>query len=187
VPDEQRKDLIDGVIRALLWIAAFCFAAGIFLTATLILRDVPPTPHVAVGRVTVENASKFRDYLTVLLFFIIAPAATIPLYRLGARENSRFRAQVTGDGLRNLVSALFVTPFFLAPFLYLTTFKPAWPILIPLAFSQLLPRAVIFWQRTLWIRRLFVPEMAPYHTFRRCFSRSRSSSFSSRSSGWSVF
>src|SRR5205823_1821606 len=97
VPDEQRKDLIDGVIRALLWIAAFCFAAGIFLTATLILRDVPATPHVAVGRVTVENASKLRDYLTVLLFFIIAPAATIPLYRLGARENARFRAQVTGD------------------------------------------------------------------------------------------
>jgi hypothetical protein len=163
VPDEQRKDLIDGVIRALLWIAAFCFAAGFFLTATLLLRDLPPTAHVAVGRVTVENASKLRDYLTVLLFFIIAPAATIPLYRLGARENARLRAEVTGDGVRNLVSALFVTPFFLAPFLYLTTFKPAWPILIPLAFSQLLPRAVIFWQRTLWIRRLFVRDMAPHH------------------------
>ena len=161
--DESRKDLAAGVIRSLLWIAAFCFAVGIFLTATLLLRGVPATPHVAVGRVTVQNASKLRDYLTVLLFFIITPAATIPLYRLGARENLRLRAAVSGDGVRNLVSVLFVAPFFLAPFLYLTTFKPAWPILIPLAFSMLLPRAVITWQQTLWIRRLFVREMAPHH------------------------
>ncbi len=161
--DEPRKDLAAGVIRSLLWVAAFCFAVGIFLTATLLLRGVPATPHVAVGRVTVENASKLRDYLTVLLFFIIAPAATIPLYRLGARENLRLRAAVSGESVRNLVSALFIAPFFLAPFLYLTTFKPAWPILIPLAFSQLLPRAVIMWQRTLWIRKLFVREMAPHH------------------------
>jgi len=163
VLDESRKDLAAGVIRSLLWIAAFCFAVGIFLTATLLLRGVPATPHVAVGRVTVQNASKLRDYLTVLLFFIITPAATIPLYRLGARENLRLRAAVSGDGVRNLVSVLFVAPFFLAPFLYLTTFKPAWPILIPLAFSMLLPRAVITWQQTLWIRRLFVREMAPHH------------------------
>jgi hypothetical protein len=163
VLEQPRENLAGGVIRSLLWIAAFCFAAGIFLTATLLLRGVPPTAHVAVGRVTVENASKLRDYLTVLLFFIIAPAATIPLFRIGARENARLRAAVEGDGERNLVSALFVTPFFLAPFLYLTTFKPAWPILIPLAFSQLLPRAVITWQRSRWIRRLFVRDMAPHH------------------------
>ncbi|MDP9361708.1 MAG: hypothetical protein M3P29_09675 [Acidobacteriota bacterium] len=161
--EEARKDLAEGVIRSLLWLAAFCFAAGIFLTATLLLRGIPPTAHVAVGRVTVENASKLRDYLTSLLFFLVAPAATIPFYRLGARENARLRAAVAGDGPRNLVSTLFVTPFFLAPFLYLTTFKPAWPILIPLAFSQLLPRAVITWQRTFWIRRLFVRDMAPHH------------------------
>src|SRR5882724_10837529 len=58
VIEEERSDLAAGVIRSLLWLAAFCFAAGIFLTATLLLRGVPTTPHVAVGRVTVENASK---------------------------------------------------------------------------------------------------------------------------------
>jgi hypothetical protein len=163
VIEEERKDLAGGVIRSLVWLAAFCFAAGIFLTATLLLRGVPPTPHVAIGRVTVENASKLRDYLTVLLFFIIAPAATIPLYRLGVRENARLRAAVDGEGIRNLVSLLFVTPFFLAPFLYLTTFKPAWPVLIPMAISQLLPRAVIVWQRRLWIRQFFVRDMEPFH------------------------
>jgi hypothetical protein len=160
---EERKDLTAGVIRALLWLAAFCFAAGLFLAATLLLRGVPPTPHVAVGRVTVENASKLRDYLTVLLFLLITPAATIPFFRLGARENDRLRKAVDGDGVRNLVSLLFVAPFFLAPFLYLTTFKPAWPVLIPLAISQFLPRAVIAWQRRMWVRRLFVAEMEPFH------------------------
>jgi hypothetical protein len=160
---EERSDLAAGVIRSLLWLAAFCFAAGLFLAATLLLRGVPPTPHVAVGRVTVENASKLRDYLTALLFFFITPAATIPLFRLGLRENVRLRNAVTGEGIRNLVSLLFVSPFFLAPFLYLTTFKPAWPVLIPLAISQLLPRAVITWQRRMWVRRLFVAEMEPFH------------------------
>jgi hypothetical protein len=160
---EERKDLTAGVIRALLWLAAFCFAAGLFLAATLLLRGVPPTPHVAVGRVTVENASKLRDYLTVLLFLLITPAATIPFFGLGARENDRLRKAVDGDGVRNLVSLLFVAPFFLAPFLYLTTFKPAWPVLIPLAISQFLPRAVIAWHRRMWVRRLFVAEMEPFH------------------------
>ncbi|MEA2413971.1 MAG: hypothetical protein QOI58_628, partial [Thermoanaerobaculia bacterium] len=160
---EERNDLAAGVIRALLWLAAFCFAAGLFLAATLLLRGVPPTAHVAVGRVTVENASKLRDYLTALLFLLITPSATIPLFRLGARENDRLRKAVDGDGVRNLVSLLFVAPFFLAPFLYLTTFKPAWPVLIPVAISQLLPRAVITWQRRMWVRRLFVAEMQPFH------------------------
>jgi hypothetical protein len=163
VINEERRDLAAGVIRLLLWLAAFCFAAGLFLAATLLLRAVPPTAHVAVGRVTVENASKLRDYLTALLFFLITPAATIPLFRLGLRENDRLRNAVDGDGVRNLVSLLFVAPFFLAPFLYLTTFKPAWPVLIPLAISQLLPRAVITWQRRMWVRRLFVAEMEPFH------------------------
>jgi hypothetical protein len=163
VIEQERNDLAHGVIRAFLWLAAFCFAAGLFLAATLLLRGVPPTPHVAVGRVTVENASKLRDYLTVLLFFLITPAATIPLFRIGGRENERLRKSVDGDGIRNLVSLLFVAPFFLAPFLYLTTFKPAWPVLIPVAISQLLPHAVITWQRRMWVRRLFVKEMEAFH------------------------
>src|SRR5258707_10199645 len=140
---EERSDLAAGVIRSLLWLAAFCFAAGLFLAATLLLRGVPPTPHIAVGRVTVENASKLRDYLTALLFFLITPAATIPFFRLGVRENDRLRKAVDGDGVRNAVSLLFVSPFFLAPFLYLTTFKPAWPVLSPVPIAPRPPRAAI--------------------------------------------
>jgi len=138
---------VSRVFRALLWLAAFFFACGIFLGATQLLRGVPPTPHVAVGRVTVENASKLRDYLTALLFFVLVPPLTILFFRLGAlasRELARTR----------LASALFVGPFFLAPFLYLTTFKWGWPLIIPLAASQLGPRALLLVQRTRWLRQL---------------------------------
>jgi hypothetical protein len=140
VPDARR------ILNALLWLAAFFFACGIFLGATQLLRGVPPTPHVAVGRVTVENASKLRDYLAVLLFFLIVPAATIWLHRLGERQLARFPGTMAGT--------LFVGPFFLAPFLYLTTFKWGWPLIIPLAASQLGPRALLLVERTLWLRRL---------------------------------
>ena len=150
-------------ISALLWAAAFCFAVGIFLSTTQLLRGLPPTPHVAVGRVTVENASKLRDYATAAMFFIIVPALTIALYRYGSRINDGLRNAVADEGKRNLISLLFLSPFFLAPFLYLTTFKWGWPILIPLLLSQLLPRAVIAVKSKLWLRRLLWPDFSPFH------------------------
>ncbi|MBV9494705.1 MAG: hypothetical protein JOZ54_10700, partial [Acidobacteria bacterium] len=161
------NDLPRRTIGALLWLAAFFFAVGIFLSATLLLRGLPPTEATAIGRVTIEGVSKQREYATLFLFFLIAPAATIPLQRLGARVNESLRAQLAwsrdADGLQNLVSLLFVTPFFLAPFLYLTTFKWGWPVIIPVALSQLAPRAVILFHSRSWIRRLFAPELRPTH------------------------
>ncbi|MCU1244701.1 MAG: hypothetical protein JWN02_611 [Acidobacteria bacterium] len=157
------------MIAALLWLAAFCFAIGIFLSATQLLRDLPPTAPVAVGRVTIEKASKLRDYLTLLLFLVITPAATIFLYRVGSRVNERlrralaWRSERETTGLQNLVSLLCVAPFFLAPFLYLTTFKWGWPVLIPLALSQLLPRAIMAWEGRRCLRELFSPAMLPFH------------------------
>jgi len=145
-------------INGAIWLAAFCFAAGIFLGATQLLRGIPPTPNVAVGRVTIEHASKLRDYLTALLFFILVPAATLWLQRLGVRQEEIFRRRSAHP---DLASALFIAPFFLAPFLYLTTFKWGWPLLIPLAASQLGPRALIGYERTHWIRRLLARDMAP--------------------------
>ncbi len=83
----------NGVLRsaqdALLWIAAFSFALGLFLSLTLLLRDLPPTPPVAIGRVTIERASKLRDYTAALLFFVIIAPATIFLYRLGTKQLER--------------------------------------------------------------------------------------------------
>jgi hypothetical protein len=147
-------------ISALIWIAAFCFASGIFLASTQLLRALPPTPHVAVGRVTIENASKLRDYATEALFFLIVPIGTIVLQRYGTSVNERLRRKAIG-GNADLVSLLFVGPFFLAPFLYVTTSKWGWPLLIPLFASQALPWAVIVVERTHWLRRLLRAELAP--------------------------
>ena len=147
-----------------MWVAAFSFAVGVFLSLTLLLRDLPPTPPVAVGRVTVERASKLHDYAAALLFFIIIAPATIALDRLGTKQLDAFRRLCRDRRSQDLVSLLFVAPFFLAPFLYLTTFKWGWPVLIPLLASQIGPRVVILHQRTLWLRRLLRREMWPYHT-----------------------
>jgi hypothetical protein len=158
------NELTDRAIRALLWLAAFFFAAGIFLSLTLLLRDIPPTPAVAVGRVTIERASKLRDYVAALLFFVIIGPATIALYRAGVKQIERFRLTVGDAGQQNLISILFVAPFFLAPFLYLTTFKWGWPVLIPLFASQAGPRLVIAYHGTLWFRRILRSALAPFHT-----------------------
>ena len=156
------------IVSALLWLAAFCFATGIFLAATQLLRGLPPTAPVAVGRVTIEKISKSRDYATALLFFLLVPVATVWLRGAGERENERLRRKIAwhrdAEGMANLVSLLFVAPFFLAPFLYLTTFKPGWPLLIPLALSQLAPRIVIALQGTRWLRELFTRDLVPFHT-----------------------
>ncbi|MBK5258818.1 MAG: hypothetical protein JJE51_04435 [Thermoanaerobaculia bacterium] len=157
------RELPRRVLAALLWVAAFCFATGAFLSSTLLLRGIPPTPHVAVGRVTIENVSKGREYLTAALFFVIVPAITIALFRLGARVNERLRRRVSAEGVKNLVSLAFILPFFLAPFLYLTTFKWGWPLLVPLLL-QIVPLSIIAYHRNLWIRRLLRGDLLPYHT-----------------------
>ncbi len=164
----SRNGLVDRVISALLWLAAFCFAVGIFLAATQLLRWLPPTPPIAVGRVTVERASKLRDYVTAILFFLIVPAATILVHRLGTDENARLRRAFAWrrrdvTGLQNLASLLFVAPFFLAPFLYLTTFKVGWPLLIPLLLSELGARAVIALDRKRWLQQFLRRELLPLH------------------------
>jgi len=156
------RDLPQRALSALMWLAAFCFACGIFLAATLLLRGLPPTPHIAVGLVTIENVSKLRDYATAMLFFILVPVATIGLHHYGRLWNELLRRRVV-ENHRNLASLLFITPFFLAPFLYLTTFKWGWPLLIPLLMSQALPRALIAFEEHRWLRELFQPALVPSH------------------------
>jgi hypothetical protein len=159
------ENLPRRALSALLWLAAFAFASGVFLATTLLVRDLPPTAAVAVGRVTIERISKARDYVTALLFFVIVPPVTIALYRIGARQNETLRRQAgSSEGTRNLVSLLFVIPYFLAPFFYLTTFKWGWPLVLPLLLSLVAPRVVIFQRNTRWFRELFAYDLVPFHT-----------------------
>ena len=163
---QQRSELIDRTLAALTWIAAFAFAGGIFLASTLLLRALPPTPLVAVGRVTVERASKARDYAGALLFFVLIAPLTVAFYRAAEAELRRLRRKLAfrKEAPHALVALLFISPFFLAPFLFLTTQKWGWPILIPLALGAALPRVLIAYETKAWIRQLYRRELLPFHT-----------------------
>ena len=145
----------DRIVSALIWVAAFCFASGFFLSATLLTRWLPPTEPVAVGLVTIERYSKLRDYVNVALFFAMVPALTIWFERLIARRAWR-RTRMTER-------VLVCLPFFLSPFFYLTTGKVGWVILLPLALSFAGPKAFELARTRLWLRDFFRPELHPYH------------------------
>jgi hypothetical protein len=152
--------LTDRVIAALVWIAAFAFAAGLFLSITMLMRWLPATDPVAVGRVTIERYSKLRDYLGAAIFFLLVPPATVWLHRWMART----AAALPTDSER----LLFVVPFFLSPVFYLTTGKVGWVIALPLALAFAGPRMLDFWRTRRWMRALFRPEMRAYHALLFC-------------------
>lgn len=135
---------------ALLWIAAFAFACGIFFCLTLLLRALPPVDPVAIGVVTIENVSKARDYAAAALFLLLVPPLTIALRRAGARATARL-------GTRDVV--LFALPYIAAPFFFLTTGKVGWVLLLPLALSFAAPHAARFLEGQARNR-----ELRPYHT-----------------------
>jgi hypothetical protein len=154
--------LYDRLSAALLWIAAFAFACGVFLSLTLLLGGLPPTEPVAVGIVTIERYSKLKDYVEAALFFLIVPSLTVWLRRLGARllarEQRRF---ITRRDMP--VAMLFTLPFLLSPLFYLTTGKAGWILMLPVALAYAGVRALHAIDSTQWLRRLLRRELHPYH------------------------
>jgi len=156
------RRLYDRAAGALLWTAAFSFATGIFFSLMPLLARLPSTPPVAVGLVTIERYSKFRDYLAAALFLVLVPPLTVWLQRAGARllarEQRRFAPQ------RDMrVALLFALPFCLSPFFYLTTGKVGWIVLLPVALAYGLVRAMHAFVATRWLRQMFRRELYPYH------------------------
>jgi hypothetical protein len=149
------RPLIERIAAAFVWLAAFSLAAGLFLSLTLLFRSLPPTEPVAVGLVTIERYSKLRDYLGAAVFFLLVPPLTIWLQRLLARGAARQR---TFAG-----KALFTIPYFFAPLFYLTTGKVGWILLLPIALSFGGPALLRTLQTRAWLRRMFRPELGPYH------------------------
>lgn len=139
---------------ALLWIAAFCFACGLFFCVTLLTRNLPPTAPSAVGVVTIEHDSKLRDYVNVALFFLLVPPLTIVFRRQGERLTRGF-----DDAGR----VLFALPYVLAPLLFLTTGKVGWVLLLPLVLSFALPRTRALLGSRRWLRQLLRRELWPFH------------------------
>lgn len=147
------RPLSDRIVSALLWTSAFCFATGVFFALTLFFPSLPPTKPVAIGIVTILRYSKLRDYLGIGLFFVTVPPLTILFHKYGERFRPR----------RTLPAILFLAPYLLAPFFYLTTGKAGWIIVLPLALSILAPRALDTWETHRWLRDMFRPELWPYH------------------------
>jgi hypothetical protein len=157
---EANETLYGRITGALAWIAAFCLAAGVFLSITLLFNALPPTSPVAVGAVTIARYSKLRDYLGAALFFLLVPPLTIWLRGVFGRAVARMRTM--GERV------LFLVPYFFAPLFYLTTGKVGWIVLLPVALSLAGPRVLAFAKRHRWLRELFRPELGPYHTLLFC-------------------
>lgn len=158
----SERRLLDDITGALLWVAAFCFACGVFFSAALLVRNLPPTPPVAIGMVTIEHVSKLRDYVTAALFFLLVPPLTVWFRHVGARADAFYRRSVSAEH-RTIASILFTIPYFLSPALYLTTGKVGWVLVLPLVLSNAAPRALAFVDQKLWVRRLLRPEMRPLY------------------------
>ncbi|HYH06914.1 MAG TPA: hypothetical protein VEK11_07580 [Thermoanaerobaculia bacterium] len=152
--------LSDRITSAFVWLAAFCFAAGVFLSITLLFNNLPPTKPVAIGVVTIERYSKLRDYLGAALFFLLVPPLTIWLQRVFTNATRKLRT--TSERL------LFAVPYFLAPFFYLTTGKAGWILLLPVVLSLGAPKALAFARTHRWLRDLFRRELGPYHALIFC-------------------
>jgi hypothetical protein len=147
------RPLSERIVAAFLWIAAFSFAAGVFLSLTLLFPALPPTKPVAVGLVTIARYSKLRDYLGAALFFVLVPPLTIWLQRKLADYAPRDTA----------AALLFAVPYLFAPFFYLTTGKVGWILLLPIVLSFAGPRALDVFRTRRWLRAIFRRELGPYH------------------------
>lgn len=155
------RRLYDRIAAALLWAAAFSFAAGVFLSITLLFQWLPPTAPVAIGFVTIERYSKLKDYLAATLFFLTVPPLTIWFRLIGERFLQRERRDM-------VVVILFTTPLFLSPILYLTTGKVGWILLLPLGLAFGAVRALAFFRTKRLLRQFLRPELYPYHALIFC-------------------
>ncbi|MGA7617147.1 MAG: hypothetical protein WBX15_18435 [Thermoanaerobaculia bacterium] len=147
--------------NALLWVGSFAFAVAIFLCARRLLVWIPLTAPDAVGRVTIEGASKMRDYVTAALFYLVAGIGT-PLIAIGLRRLHDRSLGFGGTATRRFEApslALFSVPFLISPFFYLTTRKEGWALLLPFVLSLAAPWSFRAWSRRRWIRELFQPAL----------------------------
>ncbi len=110
-------------------LAAFCYAAGFFVSTKKFL-DFAPTEPVAIGRVTVDGISKLQDYVRFGFFLLFVPLFTLLLIWLLPKIGRRItRTAPAAAPLR--VVALTALPLLLSPILYLTTYKELWSVLFP--------------------------------------------------------
>lgn len=149
------------ISAALMAIAAFCFAVTLYLIVTKLTQALPPTEPVAVGRVTVDGASKLRDYVGAALAFLLIPALTLTLANAARRYRHRLERRARRDASWPVAFA--AIPFALSPFFFLTTRKELWGVLLPLALGALILESWSYASTHRWIRLLFAGDIRIFH------------------------
>ncbi|HXI12220.1 MAG TPA: hypothetical protein VNM92_06205 [Thermoanaerobaculia bacterium] len=156
--------LPEAAAGAILWVASFMFAAAICFCLFKWVRIFPPTHPSAIGIVTILAVSKARDYAAAILFFSLVPVASVALRTFATRDLARL-AGPGGNALRDLPAILlYATPFFLAPFFWLTTRKEGWALILPIFLSQAAARTLLLFRTNRRFRTLFAPDTRPFHT-----------------------
>lgn len=157
------RSLNDRIRGALLWTAAFSFACGIFLAATLGFGVFPPTRPTSVGIVPILGYSKMADYAGGVLFMTAVPLLTVLFHRLGGRLLAK-ELQLAPPSARMVVTAAATIPFFLSPIFHVTTGKVGWTLLLPPFAAWGAVRGLRLWRGTAWLRSAITRAERPYHT-----------------------
>ena len=146
------QSLRTRIASGLLWLAAFCFATGVFFSLTLWFPLLPEVKPVAIGAVTIQHYSKLRDYLGAALFMTLVAPLTV-----------WFRAIANRIVAREGHPIAFALPFLLSPLFYLTTGKVGWILILPLALAFASTRALTIAKESAWLKRMFARDLHPYH------------------------
>jgi len=164
LPREDRGNpLVQGLVTALLWCAAFAYAFTWFLNAGKLWRNFSPTPAVAIGTVTVQEYSKTGDYFTAAMFYLLVPSLTVGFFLVLRRWLARLlRPAGSASGVVLAAASLYALPFLLAPFFYLTTRKELWGILLPPVLAGGAVFALVRFRTRAELRGLFASDMRPY-------------------------
>jgi len=144
-----------------LWAGAFLFSTSLFLTLTKLLKNLPPTSPIAVGRVTVDGASKLSDYLTAGLFFLVVPVLTVLFRQLSVRYSASLERRAGSDPSAALLAA--TLPIAFAPLFYLTTGKVGWGTILPLALAAGICEGWAYVRSHHWPRVLLGARLRVWH------------------------
>lgn len=154
--------LEETLARAALWMGAFSFSFSLFLALKKLFRHIPPTPATAVGRVTVDGASKLQDYLTAALFFALVPLLTVLLVRAATGYLRSLRTRAGAEPSAVLFAA--IIPIVIAPLFFLTTGKEGWGTLLPLLLAWAICEAWAYGRSHRWPRVLLGPPLRVWHS-----------------------
>lgn len=163
ISEDRDANLSRGLVSALVWIGSLAFAIAWFFSIQKLLRSVPPTEPFAIGRITLDGASKLRDYLGAAILYLFVPVATVAFHRIGSAFFAFLIRTLHPTRARLLAALLFTLPYAVSPMLFIATRSEGRSIIFPILFSMLGVYLVNLWEREASLRNLFRRELHAYH------------------------